>query len=746
MPDPKVQCYAEPSGKDKSKSQSAMEYLMTYGWSILIIAVVIIALFALGVFNGGNTLPTSCVAQSGFLCKNPQMDINGNVLVTFGQALGSTISITDTGCSNSTSPPSTWIQQPVSGGYDFVSGATGTLGFQCKLSSNTIGTTFSGNLWIQYSKGSASGQEAEIGTFTATAGTAVAINLGSTGTSGSVGGTGLASTPSYTYNSGSGVGSNSVTVSSGDDIFCAAAVGYGDAVGQPTNLETSWSSNTDAGTSYSSVGHQTSLTCSADTLPSYPNYNVTVGGISVTTSLPYTITASAGLENINSYSEGFYNTSYTLSKPSFVVIMIACGVESSNDECNVATNSTGCVSKFYQSGSDGAEIVIGMICQQENPGTYYLNVTDNNLYYFSTAVSTAVYAFNLQTSPVCAQASTQFSEIYTIGLKQTILNTTESCGATNYQWYGEAPGASSFSEISGATSNTYTFSPSGDATLGTYQFEVQTSNNQGDQATSAPVNVVLSTNVAYVPNYLSNNVVSISTDTGNVLNSMTFGFDLPRAAAFSLSGSYAYVTNYGSNNVVIINTATNTVTGSITAGFNGPFSVAISPYGSYAYVTNSGSENVVIINTATNTVTGSITSGFYNPYSVAFSPSGSYAYVANFYSNNVVIINTATNTVTGSISSGFNEPAGVAFSPSGSYAYVTNYHSTNVVIINTNTDVVESSINLGTIYPYGIAISPDGSYAYLVDGNVVIMNTATHAVTGSINSGIASFGGVAFYP
>ena len=31
--------------------QSAMEYLMTYGWAILIIAVVLAALFELGVFN-----------------------------------------------------------------------------------------------------------------------------------------------------------------------------------------------------------------------------------------------------------------------------------------------------------------------------------------------------------------------------------------------------------------------------------------------------------------------------------------------------------------------------------------------------------------------------------------------------------------------------------------------------------------------------------------------------------------------
>ncbi len=39
------------------KSQSAMEYLMTYGWAILIIAVVLGALFQLGVFNSMTFAP-----------------------------------------------------------------------------------------------------------------------------------------------------------------------------------------------------------------------------------------------------------------------------------------------------------------------------------------------------------------------------------------------------------------------------------------------------------------------------------------------------------------------------------------------------------------------------------------------------------------------------------------------------------------------------------------------------------------
>ncbi len=44
-------------GKASSKAQSAMEYLMTYGWAILVIAVVLGVLYSLGIFNPSNFAP-----------------------------------------------------------------------------------------------------------------------------------------------------------------------------------------------------------------------------------------------------------------------------------------------------------------------------------------------------------------------------------------------------------------------------------------------------------------------------------------------------------------------------------------------------------------------------------------------------------------------------------------------------------------------------------------------------------------
>ena len=90
--------------KSKLKSQSAMEYLMTYGWAILIIAVVLAVLFQLGVFSSGNfstrALPGSCQVQKGAagasltgecLQKPPEFVAN------FSRNLNSFIQVADTG-------------------------------------------------------------------------------------------------------------------------------------------------------------------------------------------------------------------------------------------------------------------------------------------------------------------------------------------------------------------------------------------------------------------------------------------------------------------------------------------------------------------------------------------------------------------------------------------------------------------------------------------------------------------------
>jgi hypothetical protein len=148
------------------KAQSAMEYLMTYGWSILVIAVVIGALFELGVFNsGGNALPNACIPQSGYICSNPQLSSTGNLLITFGQAYGSVITVTGTGCSGSTAQPSTFSSTDLS----FASGAENSLVFSCPTTSNAMGTEFHGTLWIEYTRNNVLGIISQVAEITAKA-------------------------------------------------------------------------------------------------------------------------------------------------------------------------------------------------------------------------------------------------------------------------------------------------------------------------------------------------------------------------------------------------------------------------------------------------------------------------------------------------------------------------------------------------------------------------------------------------
>ncbi len=70
----------------KKRAQSAMEYLMTYGWAILIIAVTLSVLFSLGLFNSSNINASACIASPGYLCSKAQYTHStGNIIVTVGQ-------------------------------------------------------------------------------------------------------------------------------------------------------------------------------------------------------------------------------------------------------------------------------------------------------------------------------------------------------------------------------------------------------------------------------------------------------------------------------------------------------------------------------------------------------------------------------------------------------------------------------------------------------------------------------------
>lgn len=78
------------------KAQAAMEFLMTYGWAILVVLVAIGALAYFGVLNPSRFLPESCTISSQFSCdefKADNLDAgNVQIYVRNGRGSGVTIS------------------------------------------------------------------------------------------------------------------------------------------------------------------------------------------------------------------------------------------------------------------------------------------------------------------------------------------------------------------------------------------------------------------------------------------------------------------------------------------------------------------------------------------------------------------------------------------------------------------------------------------------------------------------------
>jgi hypothetical protein len=161
------------------KAQSAMEYLMTYGWAILIIAVVLGALFSLGVFSGTGILGTACIARSDYLCQNPvYTHVGANIIVTVGQSTGTNwasanFMFVPQGQASSSGVPATLTPFGFTSNLGntlfssgFTSGQSSAITLPVNGVSGTtinVGTPATGAIWAQYTiAGSSTFQYAQI--------------------------------------------------------------------------------------------------------------------------------------------------------------------------------------------------------------------------------------------------------------------------------------------------------------------------------------------------------------------------------------------------------------------------------------------------------------------------------------------------------------------------------------------------------------------------------------------------------
>ena len=127
------------------KSQAAMEFLMTYGWAILVVLVAIGALAYFGVLSPDKFLPSKCQLPAGIACTDFKVvagatGTTGTVDVVLRNGLGfdiNAITVAVGGCTTTDITPAS-----ITNGEDESYQATG-----CTI---TSGSKFSGPLNVSY--------------------------------------------------------------------------------------------------------------------------------------------------------------------------------------------------------------------------------------------------------------------------------------------------------------------------------------------------------------------------------------------------------------------------------------------------------------------------------------------------------------------------------------------------------------------------------------------------------------------
>ena len=151
---------------------------MTYGWAILIIAVVLGALFSLGVFSGTSLLGTTCIASSGYYCSGLVLH-GGSLSFTFGQSTGvnwasANVFFWPSGAPAPTAVPTGSCAAPfssINSGQTVtvsLSGTCGPTGSTVTLP-NTLGSTIAGSIWASYYTSSGGPYFTQVATLTAKA-------------------------------------------------------------------------------------------------------------------------------------------------------------------------------------------------------------------------------------------------------------------------------------------------------------------------------------------------------------------------------------------------------------------------------------------------------------------------------------------------------------------------------------------------------------------------------------------------
>ena len=129
-----------------------MEYMLTYGWMILIVAIALSALYLMGVFNSGALVGDTCTMPIGFTCSGTVLTTYGYLSLSIEQGTTSSINVTAIGCNTNVTTANMQQESPQ---VSIPSGGSHTFNLiQCYVGpsvfSGSIGSIYRGYLIMNY--------------------------------------------------------------------------------------------------------------------------------------------------------------------------------------------------------------------------------------------------------------------------------------------------------------------------------------------------------------------------------------------------------------------------------------------------------------------------------------------------------------------------------------------------------------------------------------------------------------------
>jgi hypothetical protein len=155
----------------KMRLQAAVDFMVSYGIAILIVAISIYVIARLGIFSNQLTQPT-CTTAPSFSCGDFSLARNGLLTFVIAQAVGGTINVTGVSCSSGVNvtgnqpqngnikmqsnsvAPQYYVGTQFSHGLLIYSDGSATININCYggsgISSQNLGTPYSGYVWFNY--------------------------------------------------------------------------------------------------------------------------------------------------------------------------------------------------------------------------------------------------------------------------------------------------------------------------------------------------------------------------------------------------------------------------------------------------------------------------------------------------------------------------------------------------------------------------------------------------------------------